>query len=69
MSQFSQPSQPGSLPIPPHLCGPTAEAEVYDSRGVDRSVIRWMLSLTPEERLQVVQNAVSSLHETPDDRH
>ena len=69
MSHFSQPPQPGPLPIRPHLCGPTAEAEAYDSRGVDRSVIRWMLSLTPEERLQVVQNAVSGLHETPDARH
>jgi hypothetical protein len=32
--------------------------QVYDSAGVDRSLIRWMLSLTPSERLQHVQGTI-----------
>ena len=28
-----------------------AEEDVYDANGVDRSLIRWFLSLTPYERL------------------
>jgi len=30
----------------------------YDAAGVDRSLIRWMLSLTPSERLQHVQGTI-----------
>jgi hypothetical protein len=30
----------------------------YDSAGVDRSLIRWMLSLTPSERLRHVQGTI-----------
>jgi len=30
----------------------------YDAAGVDRSLIRWMLSLTPSERLQYVQGTI-----------
>jgi hypothetical protein len=29
--------------------------------GVDLSLVRWMLSLTPAERLQVLQSAVNSI--------
>ncbi|WP_438031570.1 hypothetical protein [Sorangium sp. So ce204] len=30
----------------------------YDENGVDRSLIRWMLSLSPTERLAQVQGAI-----------
>jgi len=30
----------------------------YDAAGVDRSLIRWMLGLTPSERLQHVQGTI-----------
>jgi hypothetical protein len=29
----------------------TTEDDVYDENGVDRSLVRWFLSLTPYERL------------------
>jgi hypothetical protein len=32
--------------------------DVYDDNGVDRSLIRWMLSLSPAERLAVVQSSI-----------
>ncbi len=35
----------------------------YDSDGVDVTLIRWMLSLTPEERLDVMQGAARGLAE------
>ena len=41
--------------------GSFAEGDVhpaYDSAGVDRSLIRWMLSLTPSERLRHVQGTI-----------
>jgi hypothetical protein len=39
-----------------------SEAE-YSEDGVDLSLIRWMLSLTPAERLQVLQRHVDSIEE------
>jgi hypothetical protein len=30
----------------------------YDAAGVDRSLVRWMISLTPSERLQYVQGTI-----------
>jgi hypothetical protein len=33
----------------------------YSDDGVDLTLIRWMLSLTPSERLQVLQQNVQSL--------
>ncbi len=33
----------------------------YSEDGVDLTLIRWMLSLTPAERLQVLQQSVESL--------
>ncbi len=35
--------------------------QTYSSDGVDLTLIRWMLSLTPAERLQVLQQSVESL--------
>jgi hypothetical protein len=34
---------------------------IYSADGVDLTLIRWMLSLTPAERLQVLQLSVRSL--------
>ncbi len=33
----------------------------YSNEGVDLTLIRWMLSLTPRERLAVLQDQVDSL--------
>jgi len=33
----------------------------YSADGVDLTLIRWMLSLTPAERLQVLQQNVNSI--------
>lgn len=30
----------------------------YDENGVDRSLVRWMLSLSPTERLEQVQSSI-----------
>ena len=35
--------------------------QTYSEDGVDLTLIRWMLSLTPLERLQVLQQSVQSL--------
>ncbi len=33
----------------------------YDSAGVDVTLIRWMLSMTPAERLEALQSFVDSV--------
>lgn len=33
----------------------------YDEKGIDRSLIRWMLSLTPTERLDHLEGALQLL--------
>jgi len=33
----------------------------YSEDGVDLTVIRWMLSMTPAERLETLQNHISSV--------
>jgi hypothetical protein len=38
-----------------------ANEQTYSAEGVDLTLIRWMLSLTPAERLQVLQQSVQSL--------
>jgi hypothetical protein len=37
------------------------DQEQISADGVDRTLIRWMLSLTPMERLQTLQNKVRSI--------
>jgi hypothetical protein len=37
------------------------QSPVSDNDGVDVSLIRWMLSLTPQERLEVLKQNVSSI--------
>jgi hypothetical protein len=43
-------NRPGDPPLPE-----------YSEDGVDLSLIRWMLSLTPAERLQFVQNQTNRI--------
>jgi hypothetical protein len=40
---------------------PTISEATHSPDGVDLTLIRWMLSLTPEERLEVLQANVSSI--------
>ncbi|MGZ3448039.1 MAG: hypothetical protein ACXVEF_00485 [Polyangiales bacterium] len=37
---------------------PTPDVDVYDENGVDRSLVRWFLSLTPYERLAELDHAL-----------
>ncbi|MBI2395510.1 MAG: hypothetical protein HYV09_38440 [Deltaproteobacteria bacterium] len=34
------------------------DQDVYDENGVDRSLVRWFLALTPYERLAALDDAV-----------
>jgi hypothetical protein len=50
----------------PHSCcseeaPPPLNRQAYSEDGVDLTLIRWMLSLTPYERLQALQQNVQSL--------
>ncbi len=40
---------------------PLEAEQTYSEDGVDLTLIRWMLSLTPAERLQVLQQNVRSI--------
>lgn len=40
----------------------------YSPDGVDLTLIRWMLSLTPAERLEVLESSLRSLRELLDHR-
>jgi hypothetical protein len=40
---------------------PTMGEATHSPDGVDLTLIRWMLSLTPEERLEVLQGNVQSI--------
>ena len=42
---------------------PIADFPAYSEDGVDLTLIRWMLSLTPAERLEVLQGFADSLAE------
>ncbi len=46
---------------------PTTQTPPTDD-GVDRTLIRWMLSLTPEERLRVVQDHANAVRRVRDGR-
>jgi hypothetical protein len=45
----------------PAPAGPPAELPTHSDDGVDLTLIRWMLSLTPAERLQVLQDNVNAI--------
>ncbi|XXY51181.1 hypothetical protein WME91_08555 [Sorangium sp. So ce269] len=58
-----------TIPADEHL-GPAEEWDdsLYDENGVDRSLVRWMLSLSPTERLAQVQSSIDlfmSVREPP----
>ena len=40
---------------------PQSDERCYSDDGVDLTMIRWMLSLTPAERLEALQAAVNSI--------
>jgi hypothetical protein len=40
-----------------------ASEHAYDENGVDLTLIRWMLSLTPLQRIEHIQQAADSLQE------
>jgi hypothetical protein len=40
---------------------PSPDAACYSEDGVELTMIRWMLSLTPAERIEVLQAAVNSI--------
>lgn len=47
---------------------PAPEENPYDENGVDLSLVRWMLSLSPTERLEAVQSSIDlimSVRELP----
>lgn len=47
---------PNSLKQSASIKGP-----LYSKSGVDVTLIRWMLSLTPAERLQILQQTIHSI--------
>lgn len=42
--------------------------ETHSEDGVDLTLIRWMLSLTPGERLEILQQTVSSIQDLRGDQ-
>ena len=50
-------------PREPFVDGPRPPdgERIYDDNGVDRTLVRWMLSLTPTERLAAVQSGIDLL--------
>jgi hypothetical protein len=52
-------SQEASAPAVPSI----EEQPTHSEDGVDLTLIRWMLSLTPAERLQILQENVWSIME------
>ena len=49
------------MPSADQPAGSAAPLPDYSDDGVDLSLIRWMLSLTPAERLQFLQQHVNSI--------
>jgi len=41
---------------------PTDGAPTHSEDGVDLTLIRWMLDLTPAERLEILQSTIRSIH-------
>ena len=55
MASFKSPTSNGLVPPPPE---PTADES---PEGVDRTLVRWMLSLTPDQRLDALQAFADSV--------
>ena len=45
---------------------PEPPATTHSPDGVDLTLIRWMLSLTPEQRLAVLQNHIDAIQRLKD---
>jgi hypothetical protein len=57
------PDEPDAVPI----TDPN-DRRLYNEEGVDLTLVRWMLSLTPAERLQELQRRVDSFWRIRGDR-
>lgn len=58
-----------AAPAAPQECADGVEEEqlpAYSEDGVDLTLIRWMLSLTPAERLDTLQQFVNAFRESDD---
>jgi hypothetical protein len=57
-------ASPAPVPAPaPLIAGPTPELPIHSEDGVDLTLIRWMLSLTPAERLDSLEGWVDGIRE------
>jgi hypothetical protein len=55
-------NEPHAMLSPPAAQFPDLAAEpAYSDDGIDLTLIRWMLSLTPMERLRVLESTVASI--------
>ena len=54
-------SLPKIKPMHSAEISPAENGPLYSETGVDLTLIRWMLSLTPAERLQVLQQTICSI--------
>jgi hypothetical protein len=59
MGGFMQ--QNGSKPLDSGKVSASEHDPIYGKDGVDLTLIRWMLSMTPTERLQVLQQNIRSI--------
>lgn len=53
--------QNGSKPLDSGKASSSEHDPIYGKDGVDLTLIRWMLSMTPTERLQVLQQNIRSI--------
>ncbi len=60
--QSNRPNLSGGRKVSSSSC-PRNQNRAYSEDGVDMTLIRWMLSLTPAERLQVAQQSARSIQE------
>ena len=51
----------GAAPAKSLETAPPQDATAFSKEGVDRTLIRWMLSLTPAQRLEALQGFVDSV--------
>ena len=58
--------QPSAREDGPGLICPKDRIATHSDDGVDLTLIRWMLSLTPNERLEVLQHNVEAILELRD---
>jgi hypothetical protein len=57
----SRPGYADLMPVPDSSFDERAPLPDYSEDGVDLTVIRWMLSLTPQERLQFLEERISDI--------